>query len=251
VKVEYNDFLALLKKRRSIRHFKPDPVSDDHINKILEAGRWAMSGANGQPWEFVVVNDRPTKAKIARIINSRQERTYEMELTRMQEYRHPGHYRRGIVNDQVRMVNEAPAVIIVCGDPRTFQGTVLSHQFYSGEHDIFYMNLGNAATHIQLAAASLGLGAAWQTIDRPAEHELKELLGIPKEYKIYVMIPVGYRAYDPPPSYRRSLSEIAHYGKYDKSKYRTNAELREWLAQLRTRTIPSYDVRKTANKSRK
>jgi nitroreductase len=43
-------FLELAKKRRSIRRFKPDPVPDEIIQKILEAARWAMSGANGQPW---------------------------------------------------------------------------------------------------------------------------------------------------------------------------------------------------------
>ena len=49
------DFLELAKKRRSIRHFKPDPVTEEFIEQILEAARWAMSGANGQPWEFIVV----------------------------------------------------------------------------------------------------------------------------------------------------------------------------------------------------
>jgi nitroreductase len=58
MKMQIDDFLELVKSRRSIRVFKPDPVPRETIEKILEAARWAMSGANGQPWEFVVVQDR-------------------------------------------------------------------------------------------------------------------------------------------------------------------------------------------------
>ncbi len=243
--MEYDDYLALLKKRRSIRYFKPDPVSDEDVEKILEAGRWAMSGGNGQPWEFLVIKDRPTKAKVGAIIAGRQERHWQMEQTRMQEYRHPGHQREDLVDTQVRFVNEAPVLIILLGDPRTFQATVIGNQFFSGEQDIFHMNLGNAATLMNLAAASLGLGAAWQTIDRPSEHYLKELFDIPREYKIYVQIPVGYPAKEPPPTYRRELSTIVHREKYDQSKYLNHEQVREWLAKCRLGSLPSYDVRKT------
>ena len=167
-----------------------------------------------------------------------------MELTRMQEYRHPGHQRQDLVDTQVRMINEAPILIIVSGDPRKFQATVLAHQFFSGEWDIFHMNLANAATLINLAAASLGLGSAWQTIDRPTEHELKELLGIPIYYRMYVQIPVGYPAVVPPATYRHPLNDLVHIDGYDKSKFQTNEQVREWLAMLRQGSLPSYDVRK-------
>ena len=48
--MSYDSFLALVKKRRSTRRFKPDPVPEDDINKIIEAARWAPSGFNLQPW---------------------------------------------------------------------------------------------------------------------------------------------------------------------------------------------------------
>ena len=58
-------FLELARKRRNIRRFKPDLIPDECIEKILEAARWAQSGANAQPWEFIVVKDKDTKDKIA------------------------------------------------------------------------------------------------------------------------------------------------------------------------------------------
>ena len=59
----YDMLLDLVKTRHSVRKFKPDPIPDDTIDKILEVARWAMSGANSQPWEFIVVTDpRPRKS---------------------------------------------------------------------------------------------------------------------------------------------------------------------------------------------
>ena len=53
--MDYDSFLDLVKKRRSTHAFKPDPVPDEYVDKIIEAARWAPSGANSQPWEFIVV----------------------------------------------------------------------------------------------------------------------------------------------------------------------------------------------------
>jgi nitroreductase len=62
--MQIDDFIELVHKRRSIRRFKPGVIPREDIEKILEAGRWAMSGANGQPWEFVVLDDPAIMQKI-------------------------------------------------------------------------------------------------------------------------------------------------------------------------------------------
>src|SRR6266702_4101048 len=54
---DYDTLIELVRNRVSVRNLKPDPIPDEYVDKILEIGRWAMSGANGQPWEFVVVKD--------------------------------------------------------------------------------------------------------------------------------------------------------------------------------------------------
>src|SRR3972149_3349689 len=69
--MQIDEFLEMVRRRRSIRRFKPDPVPDEYVDKILEAGRWAMSGSNGQPWEFLVVRDRETKGKIAQALGEK------------------------------------------------------------------------------------------------------------------------------------------------------------------------------------
>jgi len=57
--------LDAIRSRRSIRHYSDKPVSDEDLQAILEAGRWAPSGLNNQPWRFVVVRDSKVKNEIA------------------------------------------------------------------------------------------------------------------------------------------------------------------------------------------
>ena len=51
------DILQAIKERRSIRQYSEEPISEEQLNQILEAGRWAPSRGNSQPWKFIVLND--------------------------------------------------------------------------------------------------------------------------------------------------------------------------------------------------
>jgi len=59
-----NDILEIIKSRRSIRNYRKEKIKEDEILKILEAGRWAPSASNNQPWRFIVVNDEQLIKKI-------------------------------------------------------------------------------------------------------------------------------------------------------------------------------------------
>lgn len=61
------DVYECIRTRRTVREFKPDSVPDEIVHKLLQAGRWAPSSSNTQPWHFVVVRDRETIAAIGRI----------------------------------------------------------------------------------------------------------------------------------------------------------------------------------------
>ena len=61
--MEYEDFLGLVKTRKSVRRYKSEPVPDEVLEKILEAARQAPSAGNSQPWEFVVVKDPENRKK--------------------------------------------------------------------------------------------------------------------------------------------------------------------------------------------
>ncbi|MFQ5924363.1 MAG: nitroreductase family protein [Dehalococcoidia bacterium] len=59
------DILEIIRTRRSIRKYEPEPISEEEINKILEAGRWAPSAGNSQPWRFIVLRSEEMKKKLA------------------------------------------------------------------------------------------------------------------------------------------------------------------------------------------
>lgn len=236
--MEYDDFLKIIRSRRSIRNFKPDSIPDEYIEKILEAARWAMSGANGQPWEYVVVKDARLRKKIVDIYEESRYRTHLIESTRAAEMRHPGASRTP--TEFIRFRN-APVIIVVCGDPRTIQASVLTASFLSGAK-VFHENLANTTQLICLAASVLGIGAEWVSLSPPYDERVKAALGIPDLFRIDTIVPIGYTPYKPAPPYRRKLEEILHRDKYDIKKFRSDEQIIEFIRQLRQKTQPAYDV---------
>lgn len=239
-KMQIEDFVALARKRRSMRRFKTDPIPDGCIEKILEAARWAQSGSNGQPWEFIVVRDKKTIKKIAELYVENTKEIYFIETSRVKELRHQAFTRLdtgtpGFVN--------APVLIVVCADPRTYMATVSIARILDGEggpKGTYHKNVGNTTQIIHLAAAACGLGAQWTSVDRLLEQKLKRLLGVPDQIEIHTIVPIGYPDYVPPKPYRRELSEIVHNEKYDMSKFRTEQDIIEWIRYLRKRNKGAY-----------
>src|SRR4026208_957014 len=88
----YDMLLKLVKTRMSVRKFRPDPIPGDTINKILEVARWAMSGANSQPWEFIVVTEPEIKKQL-RDAYSEYNTDYIFWMEQQREYnlRHPSY----------------------------------------------------------------------------------------------------------------------------------------------------------------
>jgi len=238
--MQIDKFLTLAKKRRSIRRFKPDPIPDAYIEKIIEAARWAMSGANAQPWEFIVVKDQQTKNKIGELYLDFAKRIYTIETTRIEELRHQGYTSLPV---KTPGFVDAPVLIIVCGDPRTLLATVVIGYLNDGEGGpkaTFLKNMANATQMLQLAVAASGLGSQWLSVDQSWEGKLKAVFGVPDELEIHTIVPIGYPDYEPPTPYRRELGDIVHYEKYDRSKFRTEADIVDYLRYLRQMTRPSY-----------
>ncbi len=237
--MDIDGFLELLKKRRSTRKFRPDPIPEKALEKILEAARWAMSGANAQPWEFIVVKNQQTKDGIARAVFEQRKIEYSVEQTRVEDLRHNGFLHPPDVPD----FSEAPVLIVVCGDKRTLMATVLSHNFIGGEGATgapYLKNMANATHNMQLAAAALGLGSGWISVASSSEKLIKGLLGVPDVLDVHTIVPIGYPAYQPRPGYRRELQEMVHVDRYDRNKLRSMDEVIDYLRSLRKQTRPDY-----------
>ncbi len=234
-----DDFLNLVHTRRSIRRFKPDAVPQETLEKILEAGRWAMSGANAQPWEFVVVRDATTRAKLAESWFEPHKEMYAIEQTRIRELRLTP-LREFATTAAFK---DAPVLIVVVGDRRTYQATVLGANFLvtEGAADAIYLkNMANATQNLHLAAAAAGLGAMWISITRVWADTIKRILDIPDMLEVHTMVALGYPTYEPKPASRRPLSDIVHYDKFDMGKYPSADEIQKFLYELRGSTGTAY-----------
>ena len=228
--MDYESFLKLVKTRRSIRSFKTDPIPDEYVEKIIEAARWAPSGANSQPWEFVIIKDKEIKDRIVGIVNEHSEYGRRVELTREEDLRFPG------ASSPVREpgYKEAPVFIILCGDPRTKEAYPLLTTLTRGDSH-FASSLACAFLYMALAATALGLGSQWvSATGHPfVKCLLRELLGIPQKLEIYDMMALGYPAHQPRERLVKEKVEMVHYGRYDKTKYRSDEEIRSFIVSLR------------------
>lgn len=230
--MNYDDFLELARKRRSIRKFKSDPVPDEYIDKIIEVARLAPSGGNSQPWEFIVVRKKELKDRITELVKDQYAITHKMELTRVPELRFPK-YAKPIT--ETPGFGNAPVFIILCGDVRTKEAYPKDVVLVQGD-SIFTSSLASAFGYMNLAATSLGLGAQWvSAVASPYVQTLiKILLHIPKELEIYHMMAVGYPDMVPPPKLVRARDELVHYDYYDKARLRTERQIAEFIAACRT-----------------
>ncbi|MEM5780974.1 MAG: nitroreductase family protein, partial [Lawsonibacter sp.] len=88
----YEDLLDIAKRRRTCRNFSAEPVSDELVEKILEVARWAPSGANSQPWSYIVIRSPEVRKKLFQAYcDIDMDLMWWLEQTRCPEYRHPGY----------------------------------------------------------------------------------------------------------------------------------------------------------------
>jgi nitroreductase len=171
--------LLLLKSRRSIRRYKEDPVPDELLHQVLEAGRWAPSASNRQPWDFIVVRDPEVRAAVA-----------EHAAYFFIKWAH---------------VEEAPVIIALCGHT----GNRIYRQF-------LHEDIGLAGCHMMLQAEALGLGTCWLGgLDREA---IGEVLQVPDRVEVVGLLTLGFPDEEPEPPARKPLSEVVHYHVYGNKK---------------------------------
>ncbi len=240
---DYDTLLELVKNRVSVRKLKPDPIPDEYVNKILEIGRWAMSGANGQPWEFVVVKDPKIKKELFRVYaEENNDFIYWMEQQRDFKLRHPSFQMTAEESVQKQRIStgwsEAPVLIVVLGDGRRQWATVQgAHTFGRGQSHLTD-GLANVSMLMHLAAAGLGLGSQHTTIH--IEDPFKRVLGVPDLLTFNLIMPIGWPDVPAKEGVRRPLEDMVHYDMYDRSKYMSNEQVLKYLYSLREKTVPVY-----------
>jgi nitroreductase len=239
--MDYESLLKLVKTRRSIRRFKADPVPDEWIEKILEVARWAPSGFNMQPWEFVVVKKPELRKKIVEYINAYWAQVKSMEAAREPWQGKP--WEASGVLDAGMDFTTAPVYIILFGDPRTNAGLPMGVRYDSNRCRLIYLSsLASAFLYMHLAATTLGLASQWvSAITTPfASCMVKGLLGIPPEMEPFDMIALGYPAGHPGGKLLRDPKTMIHYDDCGQKDFRSDEEIRDFVKSARKWTMGAH-----------
>jgi nitroreductase/uncharacterized protein YdhG (YjbR/CyaY superfamily) len=168
------DFFKAVERRRSVRKFKPNPISSIDLKKILEAARLAPSGSNRQPWYFIVIRDLETKKLISVAANNQA------------------------------FIAEADTVIVALGNSSAItSGGKVRRSLTRLPHRQDPMI---AVEHMVLAATALGYGTCW--IGAFDEGKVKEILKVPESLEVITLLPVGVPDENPSARSRKTFSEI-------------------------------------------
>ncbi len=170
------DFYDVVRKRLSVRSYRPDPVPEDVLNRVLEAGRLAPSAKNYQPWKFIIVKNPTVRQALVPACRGQGS------------------------------VGQAPVVICAC---------CVMDQVWKGMGGYWSaeaVDITIALEHMILAAAAEGLGTCW--IGAFLEAEVKKVLAIPDGVKPIALTPLGFPARESRAQPRKPLSEIVCYDKY-------------------------------------
>jgi 5,6-dimethylbenzimidazole synthase len=187
------DVFDAIKGRRSCRNFLPEQVSDENIEKILEAAVWAPSPLNVQPWEFIVVFSKEVKEKI--FSEAERCRKWALETS---GWKWVGKY-------SVDFLQSAPVIIAVVGDPKK-----TGLDMFLEEGGVGYQHACAAAVqNMHLAAFSLGLSTLWFTLfDKKA---MREILGIDAEKTPIALVCLGKADGEPLQVPRKEVKEKTRY----------------------------------------
>ncbi|MBK5092983.1 MAG: nitroreductase family protein [Actinobacteria bacterium] len=166
-----------IRKRRSVRKYEETGVGDEQLREVLEAARYAPSWANKQGWQLMVVRDAEIRNRVAEVLDK---------------------------NPAARAITQAPVLLVVCMDP-TASGVQKDKEYYMADAGILM-------DHLMLEAAEIGLGTVF--IGSFDEDRIREVLGVPEEYRIVAMSPLGYPAKMPGERPRNELEDMVHWEKW-------------------------------------
>jgi nitroreductase len=196
------DVFEAMETCRAIRYLKPDPVPQELIERVIYAATRASSPGNSQGWDFVVLRDPATKAKIGPVIRERL-------LPLIQNVpKRPGGESKMVEGAQhlAREFESVPVWIIVCGR-KVYPPGAATDQMVDAA-------LYPAAQNLIVAARSLGLGTTFTTFQIATEREMREVLGIPADCSIAVCIALGYPDRPFGPVKRKPVSEVIHWDRW-------------------------------------
>ena len=182
--------MDIIKTRRSIRFYTDEPVPEDVLSQIIEAGLFAPSGVNFQPWYFVVIRTQENRDRLLSIMQGVSKDAEPMLEDRFRNHPQTVHEVTGFL----KTLGNAPVVILA------FQ----LKDSYPKEGDVIPQSIGAAIQNMLLAAHAMGLGTCWigAPSETGADTRIREMFA-PDKGPFMAMITLGYPAKVPPAPKRK------------------------------------------------
>ncbi len=182
------ELMKIISERSSVRNYNSKkPVEDWKLRVILEAARLAPSSNNTQPWHYIIIKDKKMRDKLATAAPM------------------------GAASN--KWLRHAPVLIVCCGRKNLLYHSAPGRLL---DMDYFRMDVAISVEHIVLAARGLGLGTCW--IGWFDERRVKRLLHVPSDYRVTLLLPVGYpKGKWPPQKEKKELNEFVYGERFGRS----------------------------------
>jgi len=229
----YETLMEIVRGRHTSRAFKPDyVVPREHYDMIMEAARHSPSGADAQPWHFIVVTDPEIKAKLGDYFVDEARRRAKLKM----KFPTPNY----------AGMKTAPGLIVIAADFRYINAfpvlnddSELDRLYKQNAERILLQSVAAATMAAHLAAAALGYGVWWVTAigQQNAQRDLKPILGVPEDISVIDIMCFGPPREPPYTRWKKEIDEIRHWGTFDADKCPTMDEIDEWIRTTRHKVM--------------
>ena len=193
-------FESLIKGRRSIRRYEPKPVPQSTVEALLEAGSWAPSAHNRQPWRFAVLTEPAARETLANRMGDL------LRSARLADGDDPADVDADASRSFARITG-APLVIVAflsMEDMDSYPDAARQ----SAERLMAVQGVAMAVNNILLAAHAAGLGACWMCAPLFCSEAVVEAVGAPARWQAQALLTIGYPASKGKAAVRRPLSDV-------------------------------------------
>ena len=233
----YEALMEVLHDRVTAREFDHSyRMPRAHIEMVLDAAAQAPSGANAQPWHYVVVTNARTKRLIADMVVADHAK----------QGRASGRFHRIDYN----AMGHAPGFIVVLLDPRMtwafpgmMDGSELDQRYHAHSERVLLQSVAASTMAAHLAASALGYQSWWDSALGLEEAGLgiaKEL-GVPADLRVVDFMLFGPALLPPPRRWKKQVSEIASWDRFDMANFRSVAQIDAWVGDVRQRALEAEE----------
>jgi 5,6-dimethylbenzimidazole synthase len=229
----YQALMDVVRNRMTTRQFNPDiAVPREHIEMVLEAARHGPSGANAQPWHYIVVTDPKVKKQIADYFVDEARKRAKLKM------KFPTPNYRGL--------ETAPGFVVVAADfrfvrafPVLLDGSELDKLYQENAERILLQSVAASTMSAHLAAAALGYQVWWVTAigQDDAQKEMKPLLGVPDELSIIDIMCFGVPAKPPYKRWKKTLPQIMNWDRFNMQNFMTVDQIDRWVDETRHKVM--------------